>query len=367
MMSKRYVKEIIVLAILSISILWFICSVCDDTGNQFFEKDVVSVDVLLGQNFIVGIPDTSLNKTSKDILHEIKPGGVVLYRRNFESSEQFKLLIQELQMIAQEESGVPYFIMLDEEPNGASRLDLLKDTFTLGLPDWGSINTGIEVLADLGITVELAPVVDFPFNEDSFIRKRVPVDTPQNLMAFNNTFIELLAQNNISATLKHFPGAGVFVEDPHHAVPKGYVEKDFFDQSLSLFESGIKAGADFVMINHAIYENIDTENPATLSQNIVTGLLREQLGFKGLIITDDIEDMLSPIWGLEPADAGVRALKAGNTMIMYSHDLSETLKTYKKIFIATKTDNDLREKIQSNHNQIVDFKKEKERVIENNI
>jgi len=318
-----------------------------------------NLDLELGQNMIVGIPGPTLTESIKNILHKIKPGGIVLYRRNYQSDGQFKSLIQELQAIAQEDSGVPYFIMLDEEPDGASRLDLLTNVFTLNLPDWRAIDGGISKLENLGVTVDLAPVTDYPFNEDSFIKKRVPTDNLSDLKAFNQTFIGLLKKHNILATLKHFPGAGVFVEDPHKVIPNGYVNEDYFNQSLSLFKSGIDAGAQFVMTNHAIYENIDPVSPATLSYPILTGLLRKKIDFKGIIITDDIEDMLAPVWKIDPADAGVRALEAGNTMIMYGQSLDPNMDTFTKIKQRVESDKELKSIVEQNYIKIISLKNNK--------
>lgn len=325
--------------------------------DSFAEE--IDLDLMFGQNIIIGIPASTLSEPILKIIHNIKPGGIVLYRRNYESSEQFKSLIEELQVVAQEDSGMPYFIMIDEEPGGASRLDLLNNVFTLSMPDWGAINEGISKLSEMGITVELAPVADFHFNENSFIKKRVPAHNFVNLESFNQTFIRLLNEHNIYATLKHFPGAGVFINDPHSSISRGYVQEDFLNQSLSLFKSGIDAGAQFVMINHAIYENIDSQNPATLSNPIVTGLLKNKLGFNGIIITDDIQDMLALAWNIDPIDAGIRALQAGNTMIMYSHDIKSTQKIIEKIKKEVERNQELNNIVMANYQKIFLFKNKK--------
>lgn len=321
-------------------------------------ENFTDITLTLGQNMIVGIPGPNLDETIKGILHKIKPGGIVLYRRNYQSDKQFKSLIQQLQIIAKEDSNVPYFIMIDEEPEGASRLDLLTNVFTLNLPDWGVIDQGVSKLADLGITVDLAPIADFPFNQDSFVKKRVPTGNLADLKSFNQTFIILLSKYNISATLKHFPGVGVFVEDPHKGMVNGYIKQEYFDQSVALFKSGIDAGVQFIMTSHAVYSNVDPRNPATLSRTILTELLREKMGFEGIIITDDIEDMLAPIWNIDPSDAGIRAIEAGNTMIMYGQSLEPTLATFKIIEEKIKKDQTLRGIVEGNYQKIIKFKNE---------
>ena len=102
----------------------------ESSTGSFSTENMPLIGISLGQNFIVGIHGSEIDEATEKILRDIKPGGVVLYRRNYESPEQFKSLISTLQVIAKEDDGAPYFIMVDEEPNGASRLDLLKDVFT---------------------------------------------------------------------------------------------------------------------------------------------------------------------------------------------------------------------------------------------
>jgi len=113
-----------------------------------------SLREILGQNLIVGIPGPVLDVNTEEILRYIKPAGIVLYRRNYETDFQFKNLIAQLQTISQEDTTLPYFIMLDEEPEGANRLGLLKNIFPLGFPNWLAIERDIGILADIGINVE---------------------------------------------------------------------------------------------------------------------------------------------------------------------------------------------------------------------
>ena len=100
------------------------------------KEDIININEELGQNIIVGIPYAYLDSFTESILRTIKPAGIVLYQRNFDSFEQIKNLISQLQTISKKESKCPYFIMHDEEPDGANRMGLLKDIFTLGNPNW---------------------------------------------------------------------------------------------------------------------------------------------------------------------------------------------------------------------------------------
>lgn len=319
-------------------------------------EEVKSFPEMLGQNFIVGIEDKTIDEKTKEILEYIKPAGVVLYYRNFDNPEQFKTLISDLQKIAEETTNKSYFIMIDEEPGGATRLDLFKNVFPLGIPDWQGIESDIKILKETGINVDLAPLADFPFNNDTFLKRRIPARNIEDLIAFNQTFIYFLSQYNISATLKHFPGMGIFIDDPHQQMPYANIHQEVLDESLRIFQDGIDNGVGFVMTGHAVYENIDPKNPATFSSKIVKDLLIKKLGFKGIIITDDLSDM--PLGGREInlAEAGIQALEAGHHLIMYSHKLEKTKEIFNEILEKTESDSELQSVIKDNYQKIITFK-----------
>jgi beta-N-acetylhexosaminidase len=328
--------------------------------KNVFKKEYDTDDELrkkLGQNLIVGIPGPVLDKKIIEILHYIRPAGIVLYNRNYKNHSQLKDLITQLQKISIEDTGFFYFIMIDEEPEGATRLDLLKNSFILGLPDWIKIEKGISSLRDIGINVNLAPIADFPFNSDSFVKRRIPVKNVKDLIEFNRTFINLLKKYKISATLKHFPGMGIFIKDPHRELLYSNIEKEFLDKSLDIFRKGIKDGADFIMTNHAVYENIDPNNSATFSFKIVNDLLIKQLGFQGIVITDDLSDMPLAVKGINLSEAAIKALKAGHNLIMFSHKLERTKDIFDEIFEKAKIDSELQSIIENNYQKITNFKK----------
>lgn len=320
------------------------------------KEDIINIDEELGQNIIVGIPYTFLDSFTESILRMIKPAGIVLYQRNFDSFEQIKDLINQLQTISKEESKCPYFIMLDEEPDGANRMGLLKNIFTLGNPNWAKIERDIVKLSKIGINVELAPLADFPFVPNSFISKRLKLESKEDLIAFNKTFISLLNKYNICATLKHFPGLGLISDDPHYKFIQNVSNKDMIDQSISIFQSGIESGASFVMTCHVIYDALDPNNPATFSSYIVTDNLRNKLGFEGMVVTDDLSDMPLSIQGLDLVDAGIQSLKAGHNLIMFSHNLPRTKEIVEGILLEASKDKELLKIIKSNYIKVTSFK-----------
>jgi beta-N-acetylhexosaminidase len=327
-----------------------------DFLHEIEKQPLPSIEEVLGQNLLVGFDGLEITDDIRKMLTEMKPGGIVIYRRNIKTSEQLTGLIKELQEIALSTTSEEYFIMLDEEPDGASRTGLLKNCFPLGSPFWKKIDQDVEILSSLGINTELAPVTDFPFNPDSFISKRVPMKTVEELVDFNRVFIEILHQHNMFATLKHFPGMGAFTTDPHLAIPDQEISEQTFDQSVDIFREGIDSNADFVMTAHAIYNHVDKDYPATLSHTIITGILKEQLQFKGLIITDDLSDMALATnrWSLE--ELGELALKAGHHMILYSHKLSRTYDTFHQLTEQCKNDETLYSQVVKNYQYITAFK-----------
>lgn len=317
----------------------------------------ISLAEKLGQNFVVGIPGQTLDAETEALLRQIRPGGIVLYRRNFSSVEQLQRLISDLQKVAGQTTHQRYLIMIDEEPGGATRLGLFNNVFAFGEPSWAQIEHDISVMQRLGINVELAPVSDFPFNHNSFIRSRVPAHSVEALTEFNRRFIALLAQHGIAATLKHFPGMGAFRSDPHRELPSGRVAPGRLDASLAIFKDGIAAGAGLVMTGHAVYTNIDPSRPATLSSTIVTGILRRQMRFQGLVITDDLSEMpFLEGTRMTLAEATAEALRAGHTMVLYSHQLSKTRNVLSDVLARAENDNKLRSIIGRNYVKILAYK-----------
>lgn len=316
-----------------------------------------STDFVLGQNFVVGITGKTLDEETKKFLQQIKPAGVILYSRNYQTRDQLKNLITELQEFAKVTTGYHYFIMIDEEPGGATRLNLFKNVFDFGFPEWDQIEQDIKEMASVGINVDLAPLADFPFNEDTFIKKRIQAHNPTALTDFNKKFITLLQENHISATLKHFPGMGVFVDDPHKKLPYISNDQKILDESINLFKNGADAGADFVMTGHAVYDDIDPNVPATLSKKITTDILRDNLGFKGLAITDDLSDMPFIIGRkINLIEATAESLEAGHNLVIFSHNPDKTMEIFEKLLQHLQDDQELRSVVEQNYRNVVFFK-----------
>ena len=312
----------------------------------------------LGQNFVVGIPGPTLDEKTERFLSHIRPGGIVLYHRNVKSREQLRMFISDLQSFALSSTGDPYFIMIDEEPGAVTRLGLFESVRASAKFDWHAVERDISVLESEGINVELAPLADFSFNQQSFLKKRVPADSIPELLRFNRKFITLLHKHGISATLKHFPGMGIFEVDPHKQLPIGNIEEKKLESSLNIFEDGINSGAGLVMTGHALYSNLDPDNPATVSHKIIGGMLRRELGFCGLVITDDLSQMaLAKSDKITIEAATIAAAKAGNNLLMFSHNFPRTEQVFDAVLQRAEQDQELRQAIEQSSQTIIEFKR----------
>lgn len=336
------------------SLLFFTLSPTFYFENQASESTQFS-NHCLGEVFVVGVFSYSITEKEREIIEKIKPGGVVLYSRNFKNHNQFKSLMKDIRSIA----GEDVFIMIDEEPAGAQRIGVFDKCFAYGIPDWDVIRQGAKTMKELRINVNLAPVLDYPFDKSTFIRKRVPVKDFANLKKFNKSFITISKEESIMSTLKHFPGMGFFNDDPHIKIPSQDIKESDFNNSLELFQDGIDAGADFVMTSHAFYSNIDEENIATFSSRITQELLINKMQFNGLVVTDDLSDM--PVTDQENTHSviAIKALKAGHHLVMYSHQLERTEKIYEEVANQLKASKELEDLFSEKCKKIKEFKKSK--------
>ena len=258
------------------------------------------LEVKIGQMLLVGFRGQVLNENSR-ILAEIRDlhlGGVVLFGNNVSSPAQ----VQTLTTTLQKTSTLPLLVSIDQEGGQVMRLDRHFGITTsysaqaLGaMNDLAKTTTEAELfaqtLAHLGINLNLAPVVDLNLNPANpvigALGRSFSAD-PAIVTSHATTFIQAHHKYNIFCTLKHFPGHGSSHKDTH----LGFVDvTDTWQESeLQPYTELIKNGAcDAIMTAHIFNGKLDAKLPATLSRAIVTGILRERLGYNGLIISDDMQ------------------------------------------------------------------------------
>lgn len=282
----------------------------------------------IGQLMLIGLPGPQFDNETKELITTVQPGGVLLTGRNVESAQQVVELTSSIRNALQ----VPPIIAVDQEGGRVDRLkeiyspmpsaDLLRSAADASLAARiGEITA--EALRTLGFNVNLAPVLDIGVDDsvENGIKGRYLGDSVAEVIRLAGAYLEGIQHGGIVGIGKHFPGLGPTTTDSHSELPivespKDEVLRQGAAPYLELF-SKINARLNGVLIGHAHYPAFDGPSPlpASLSKNIVTGFLREELNFKGLVITDDLD--MGAITSMRSLnEAAVAAIEAGNDMVM---------------------------------------------------
>lgn len=264
-------------------------------------------------------------------LSQYAVGGIVYFKKNMQSQSQLKEMIENTILY----SKYPLFIAVEEEGGSVSRLagaGLVEATDSpLVIAQSGNSENAYlagttigTYLTDYGFNLNLAPVADYNAVESSVVADRAYGSDPQTAAGYVTEMIRGLKEQNISACLKHFPGIGSVTKDPHDGlVSTDRTAEEFRTQDFAVFQAGIEAGADMIMIsNISAPELSQDELPCSFSEVVVTDILRGELGFDGVIITDAL-DMAAISEYYDSGEAAVRALRAGCDMILMPEDFED--------------------------------------------
>jgi len=282
------------------------------------------------------------NDHARLLVEEIGVGGMVLFTRNLGTPAEIAELTDELRRHAAQ----PPLIGIDQEGGRVSRLPLPGMVFSgnmaLGLIDDLDLTRLVtrsigEQLAALGIDVDFAPSVDVNNNpRNPIIGVRSFGSDPELVSRHAVAAVAGLTDAGILPVIKHFPGHGDTGEDSHLELPTLNIERSRLDSvELRPFAEAIARGAPAVMSTHILFPALDPELPSTLSRRVLTGLLREELGFQGLIVTDCLEMKgIADHWG--PEEAAVLALEAGADMLLVCHTLETQIRMHQAICQAVR-------------------------------
>ena len=252
---------------------------------------------LAGQRLMAGFTGTDLNAELKFLIRELKVGGVILFSRNLETPEQTRDLCDSIQAFARACGLPPVFIAIDQEGGVVARL---KEPFTQfrGNPyirnekdaEIFAVTTARE-LNQVGINMNMAPVMDVaPKDIESIMAERVFGSDPVWVSRLGMEIIDHFQKNKILAVAKHFPGIGRTTNDSHIDQPVLSTPlADLKSTDLIPFGAGIDCGVAGIMLSHICYQQIDPRWPASLSKQIAVDLLRNQMGFNGIVLTDDLD------------------------------------------------------------------------------
>lgn len=334
---------------------------------MYMEFKNMTLQQKIGQLLIIGFDGTEINEHVKRAIRDYNVGNIILFKRNFKSPKQFYNLNKELQNLALKESGIPLFIALDQEGGMVTRITNGATFFpgNMALSAGGNEEDAYlygrylgEELKALGINLNLAPVLDVNNNKNNpVIGVRSYGEDPVRVSNLGTAYIKGLQENGIIATAKHFPGHGDTEIDSHSALSSVNHNKDRLESiELYPFREAIRNGIKAIMSAHIMFPAYEKRRlPATLSSKILIDLLRNELEFKGLIITDCMEmKAIDNYFGT--IEAAAMSVNAGADMICISHTEEKQLKSLNRIKEKIKNGEINEKRIDESVKRIIEFK-----------
>ena len=310
----------------------------------------------IGQFLFIGLPGTELDGETRDLVEEVQPGGVIIFGRNVAGPEQLRSLLDGVRELVK----TPLLFGIDQE---GGLVDRLRRIFT-PMPSARTIRqhgdlaaarvlgriTG-EVLRMLGFNLNFAPVMSIMTEDRDLLSNglysRSFGRSPGEVLGYTTVYMRGLQGTGLLGCLKHFPGIGAGEVDSHEEMPVVQLSHDdLIAQDLAPYIELFQRRDDrvrCVMVSHGGFPNIDIREeitggllePASLNYNIVTKLLREELGYQHLVVTDDLE-MGAIARHCEIEDAAVRAAKAGEDMLLICASPDKIRRGYQGLLEAAK-------------------------------
>jgi beta-N-acetylhexosaminidase len=308
----------------------------------------------IGQFLFIGLPGTELDSETRALIEEVQPGGVIIFGRNVAGPEQLRSLLDGVRELIK----TPPLFGIDQE---GGLVDRLRRIFT-PMPSARTIRqhgdlaaaralgriTG-EVLRMLGFNLNFAPVMSIMTEDRDLLSNglysRSFGRSPGEVLGYTTVYMRGLQGTGMVGCLKHFPGIGAGEVDSHEEMPVVQLSHDdLIAQDLAPYIELFQRRDDrvrCVMVSHGGFPNIDIKEeitggllePASLNFNIVTRLLREELGYKHLVVTDDLE-MGAIARHCEIEDAAVRAMKAGEDMLLICASPDKIRRGYQGLLAA---------------------------------
>ena len=303
-------------------------------------KDVnkMSIDELIGQVIMIGLPGLELDELYKEFIKDYKVGNYILFARNYENTKQMKKLMQEVYQYTTDITESFPLVSIDQE--GGMVVRLFKDvtfpaspltTSATQIPD-APYKTGQIIGKDmmkLGINLNLAPCLEI--NEDlanPLVNVRGYGATKETVLKNALAFVKGIRESKALSCIKHFPGAGSSTKDSHLELPIIEDEKEqLLNYNMYPFLNLLES--DALMTSHCLYKSFDTI-PSTLSKVLLTDVLRKQIGFEGLIISDGMEmKAITDTYGL--GNGCVMALQAGCDILLLCHEYEEQKEAFRAV------------------------------------
>ena len=296
----------------------------------------------VGQLLMIGIHGKTLNDDAKFMLNEYRVGGIILFDRNMESKDQVKSLITDINKTGKSAGLTPLFIGIDQEGGAVARMEdqLIKvpPAEELGKePIEQAVSlakqSGTE-LKDLGFNINFAPVADLGLTYG-----RSFSTNPDDVVRYASAVGKAYDEAGLWYSYKHFPGIGKTDVDLHADTSVVPVSKEtLLNEDTKVFVDLIKQSKPntyAIMVSHAMYPQIDAEHPSSLSKAIITDWLRKDMGYNGVVVTDDM-DMGALAKHYTFGDMAVQSILAGSDILLVCHEYEHMQEAYNGLMKAVK-------------------------------
>ena len=296
----------------------------------------------VGQLMMIGIHGKTLNDDAKFMLNEYRVGGIILFDRNMESKDQVKTLITDINKTGKSAGLTPLFIGIDQEGGAVARMEdqLIKVPPAAELgeePIEQAVSlakqSGTE-LKDLGFNINFAPVADLGLTYG-----RSFSTNPDDVVRYASAVGKAYDEAGLWYSYKHFPGIGKTDVDLHADTSVVPVSKEtLLNEDTKVFVDLIKQSKPntyAIMVSHAMYPQIDADHPSSLSKAIITDWLRKDMGYNGVVVTDDM-DMGALAKHYTFSDMAVQSILAGSDILLVCHEYEHMQEAYNGLMKAVK-------------------------------
>ena len=336
--------------------------VLERAGEVRRMKDIarLTLEERVGQLFMVGFQGPAPDAESERVLEKIRPGGIICSQRNIESLDQ----IYALNLRFQSRANLPPLLAIEQEGGALDRLKhvvapipSVADLADLGIP---AVRAGARLLGSeleaAGFNINLTPVLDLGL-PGSIVRERTLGASAAEVSRLARVVIDEFEKKRILACARHFPGIGGASRDPHFVLPRiERSRREILAEDVVPFND-LSERLDLIMVSHGHYPSLGDIRPlpASLSHRVVDGLLRETVGFEGVVMTDDLTMGAVTSIGLTPKTF-LKAVQAGNDMVMFSQTTPLLEEAFDLIVATARSDVKLRKRIDRSIERILHLK-----------
>ena len=326
--------------------------------------DSMSLEEKVGQMIFGGIEGVELSEKSREMIREDKVGGIIFFKDNLLNANQIVTLLNSIKAENMQQQ-YPLFLGIDQEGGRVTRIPELNNLPTnkqIGKKDNPALAFQLgellgKQLNAFGFNLDFAPVLDVDSNPNNpVIGDRSFGSDPKLVSELGISTMKGLQSENVISVIKHFPGHGDTEVDSHIELP--IVSKNMKElQALEFipFQNALKSGADVVMIGHILLPEIDANKPSSISNVVITKILREQLKYEGVVMTDDMT-MKAILDNYEIGEAAVEAVKAGNDIVLIAHDYEKVHRAIQAIIEAVRNEEIKVEQIDRSVERILQLK-----------